>query len=239
MKSHNSHMTSPLCLICQMYEWCLLLCWPHLRRLHWPSVDSSQKGSVTRGFNGFFYVCWMIGWTKSWVNDIINNHRKSNIQCKFKLNNGTVTDDKKVISESFKKFFINIGPTLAKSIPFIDKSPLNSMGDRILESLYLQPVTCEEINNILVSLKNTACGWDDISSVFLKLSTQQILKPLSHICNLSLTAGAFPNQLKMANVIPLYKSEDPMLFNHYRPVSLLCVLSKVFEKIMHTRLLDF
>ena len=49
----------------------------------------------------------------------------------------------------------------------------------------------------------------------------------------------FPNQLKMANVIPLYKSEDPMLFNHYRPVSLLCVLSKVFEKIMYTRLLDF
>ena len=45
-------------------------------------------------------------------------------------------------SESFNNFFINIGPTLAKSIPFIDKSPLNSMGDRILESLYLQPVTC-------------------------------------------------------------------------------------------------
>ena len=111
------------------------------------------------------------------------------------------------------------------------------MGDRILESLYLQPVTCEEINNILVSLKNTACGWGDISSVFLKLSTQQILQHLYYICNLSLTA--FPNQLKMANVIPLYKSEDPMLFNHYRPVSLLCVLSKVFEKIIYSRLLDF
>ena len=105
---------------------------------------------------------------KSWsiIKNFISKHRKSNIQCKFKLNNGTVTDDKKIISESFNNFFINIGPTLAKSIPFIDKSLLNSMGDRILESLYLQPVTCEEINNILVSLKNTACGWDDISSVF-------------------------------------------------------------------------
>ena len=177
---------------------------------------------------------------KSWsiIKSIINKLRKSNIQCKFKLNNGTVTDDKKVISESFNNFFINIGPTLAKSIPFVDKSPLNSMGDRILESLYLQPATCEEINNILVSLKNTACGWDDISSVFLKLSTQQILQPLFHICNLSLTEGVFPNQLKMANVIPLYKSEDPMLFNQHRPVSLLCVLSKVFEKIMYSWLLD-
>ena len=90
---------------------------------------------------------------KSWsiIKSIINKHRKSNIQCKFKLNNGTVTDDKKVISESFNNFFINIGPTLAKSIPFIDKSPLNSMGDRILGSLYLQPVTCEEINNYRLS----------------------------------------------------------------------------------------
>ena len=108
-----------------------------------------------------------------------------------------------------------------------------------METLYLQPATCEEINNILVSLKNTACGWDDISSVFLKLLMQQILQPLSHICNLSLPEGVLPNQLKMANVIPLYKSEDPMLFNHYRPVSLLCVLSKVFEKIMYFCILDF
>ena len=53
-----------------------------------------------------------------------------------------------------------------------------------------------------------------------------------------ISEGVFPNQLKMANVIPLYKFEDPMLFNHYQPVSLLCVLSKVFEK-MYSRLLDF
>ena len=43
----------------------------------------------------------------------------------------------------------------------------------------------------------------------------------------------------MAKVTPLYKSEDRMLFNHYRPVSLICVLSKVFETIMYSRLIDF
>ena len=43
----------------------------------------------------------------------------------------------------------------------------------------------------------------------------------------------------MANVIPSYKSEDHMLLNHYRPLSLLCVLSKVFRKIIYSRLLDF
>ena len=46
-------------------------------------------------------------------------------------------------------------------------------------------------------------------------------------------------ELKLANILPLYKSEDPYSFNNYRPVSLLCVLSKVFEKVMYDRLLEF
>ena len=54
-----------------------------------------------------------------------------------------------------------------------------------------------------------------------------------------MTEGIFPDQLKLANVIPLYKADDPVLFNHYRHVSSLCVLSKVFEKIMDSRLLYF
>ena len=44
------------------------------------------------------------------------------------------------------------------------------MGDMIMESIYLQPVTCDEINKLLVDLENTACGWDDIGAMFLQLS---------------------------------------------------------------------
>ena len=47
---------------------------------------------------------------------------------------------------------------------------------------------------------------------------------------MSLSQGIFPEQLKIANVIPLYKNDDSMLFNNYRPVSILCVFSKIFEK---------
>ena len=66
-----------------------------------------------------------------------------------------------------------------------------------------------------------------------------IVNPLAYICNLSLNQGVFQTELKIANVLPLYKSDDLFCFNNYRPVSLLCVLSKVFEKIMYNRLLDF
>ena len=49
----------------------------------------------------------------------------------------------------------------------------------------------------------------------------------------------FPDELKLANVLPLYKNDDSYVFNNYRPVSLLNVLSKVFEKVMYNRLIEF
>ena len=160
-------------------------------------------------------------------------------QTKFKMNDGSVTDDKRVISGKFNDFFINNGPSLAKSIPKAKKSHVAYMGDRLLESIYLKQVANDEICKFILSLKNSATGWDDISAQLLKLSVQFIGQSITHICNLSLTEGIFPHQLKVANVIPLYKADDPMCFNHYRPVSLLCILSKVFEKIMYSRLLEF
>ena len=78
-----------------------------------------------------------------------------------------------------------------------------------------------------------------MNSMSLKISSEILVKPLTNICNLSLTQRIFPSQLKIANVIPLYKSDDPMLFDNYRPVSVLCVLSKVFEKIMYNRVSTF
>ena len=73
----------------------------------------------------------------------------------------------------------------------------------------------------------------------LKFSLPVIRSPLTHILNLSLLEGVFPNELKIANVLPLYKADDDMLFNNYRPVSVLSVLSKVFERIMYDRLISF
>ena len=96
-----------------------------------------------------------------------------------------------------------------------------------------------EVKQIILSLKNSASGYDDISPMLLKISINHISVPLSHICKLSLTEGVFPNDLKLANVVPLFKADDSMLFNNYRPVSILCVISKVFDKIMFDRLQKF
>ena len=94
-----------------------------------------------------------------------------------------------------------------------------------------------EQNNIL--FKNGAPGYDEINAWVLKIISSCVASPLVYLCNISLEQGIFPIELKLANVLPLYKADDPFVFNSYRPVSLLCVLSKVFEKVMYNRLIDY
>jgi len=59
-----------------------------------------------------------------------------------------------------------------------------------------------------------------------------IAHPFSHIVNLSIIQGAVPNELKSARVVPLFKKNDKTEVGNYRPVSILCVLSKILEKII-------
>ena len=112
------------------------------------------------------------------------------------------------------------------------------MDQPLLNSIYLSEVTSEEISNNLKSLKNSAAGYDEIIAASLK-HISFIIEPFKYKSNLSLSEGVFPTELKLANVIPLYKADDAFVINNYRPVSLLCVISKIFEKVMYNRLIDF
>ena len=60
-----------------------------------------------------------------------------------------------------------------------------------------------------------------------------------HLINISLETGVFPDKLKMAKIIPIFKADDPQLFKIYRPISLLTNFSKFYERVMHSRLLEF
>ena len=136
-------------------------------------------------------------------------------------------------------FFVNIGPTLAKKIPPQSVSHLKFMDHPAINSIFLPDVTIDEMNTIVLSLKNGAAGWDDITPQILKMIHHSVNHPLVYMSNLSLQQGIFPKELKIANVLPLFKACDPCVFNNYRPVSLLCILSKVYEKVMYNRLLKF
>ena len=86
-----------------------------------------------------------------------------------------------------------------------------------------------------LSSKNS-CGLDGISSKLIKIIEPAIIKPLTLLINQVLNTGIFPDELKIAKVIPLFKKDDPKLLKNYTPISLLPTISKVIEKIIFTQL---
>ena len=98
----------------------------------------------------------------------------------------------------------------------------------------------QEIVEICASLRSgSAAGFDNIHIDVVKQSIDIISKPLTRIINLSLSSGIVPKQLKLARIIPLFKSGDQDLYANYRPVSVLPIFSKFLEKVVYKRLYNF
>ena len=137
-------------------------------------------------------------------------------------------------------FFTNIGPNLANKIPSTSSVFNSFFGDEIIETITLKPVTIEELNDISKSFDSgKAPGYDNILMNVIKKSLALISIPLVHVINVSLTTGVFPDKLKAAKVIPVFKAGDPDLFANYRPISLPPNFSKLFERVMYSRLVEF
>ena len=144
------------------------------------------------------------------------------------------------IANKFCDYFTNIGPNLASKIPSTNSSPKDFLSSSLSESISLQPLTVGELNNIVKSFNaNKAPGHDNISMKIIHQSFQNIAQPLVTIINTLLSTGVFPESLKIAKVIPVFKADDPTLFSNYRPISILPAFSKLFEKVMYNRLINF
>ena len=87
--------------------------------------------------------------------------------------------------------------------------------------------------------RKKATGLDNLPAGLLKNSAEQISAPLTYLINLSLTTGVFPTDWKAAKVMPLHKSVPFSNFDNYRPISILPVLSKIIEKIIHHQVMLF
>ena len=85
----------------------------------------------------------------------------------------------------------------------------------------------------------TASGPDGISSQILKISASSVAPQLSALFNLSLSSGSVPTDWKLSNITAVYKVGDPSLVSNYRPISLLSLPSKILERIVHNKLLDY
>ena len=77
---------------------------------------------------------------------------------------------------------------------------------------------------------------DETTTKILKISSPFIVSPLTYVCNRMLSTGTFLDRLKFSEIKPIYKKCDKTRITNYRPISLLPVFSKTFEKIIYIRL---
>ena len=106
--------------------------------------------------------------------------------------------------------------------------------------MHIEPVSPSTVIATAIKLKpRTSSGIDEISTKLLKDAVEKVIEPLTYIINKSLDTGIIPDDLRIAKVIPIYKSSDPSLLKNYRPISLLPAFSKLLEKIMYDKLMSF
>ena len=172
---------------------------------------------------------------------IINPHKyqKKTKKIEKLIVDGKIVTDGASIANSFNDYFVNIGKKLAENIP----KTLNFekyLGMKSSHSMFLTPTTTEEISKELSKLnKNKSSGPDGIPVSIIKTCSNYLSKPLSFLINNSFRSGIFPDSLKIAKVIPIHKKKEKFYPGNYRPISLLSIFSKVFEKTMYKRLYSF
>jgi len=154
--------------------------------------------------------------------------------------NNSIISDPKIIANKFNTFFTNIGPDLAKQVPTVSESFKNFLPLHNTNSIFLEPTDDFEIRQIIFGLQNSdSKGHDNLSINTIKDCSDQLAEPLCMIFNKSLEDGVVPDDLKTAKIIPVYKSDDKKIISNYRPISVLPAFSKIIERLLYNRLLQF
>lgn len=180
--------------------------------------------------------------TWSTINEILNkNGKDSSYPATFKNDDCEISNDNDIAS-NFNKYFVNLGYNLASKINIKLKAEhFLHNNDKVCHSIFTYPVTVEEVLKVAhTNVKpNKAAGYDDFKPGIIKQVIPYIVKPLTHLCNISFNTGIFPDKLKIAKVKPIFKKGDPSHFENYRPISLLSVFSKIIERLMFNRIYSF
>ena len=174
------------------------------------------------------------------INCLINKKSKgTSYPTEFNSSAAKVTGSKN-IANCYNNFFVKIGPSLANDIPKSNDTFSTYLTDAVGDTLFLKLVTKAEIINIVNNTKSKKSkDHDDIDMCLVKTLIPYLVIPLEHIFNISLQAGVFPDGMKIARVIPLFKNGNINDFTNYRPISLLSQFSKILEKIFHNRMMSF
>jgi len=152
---------------------------------------------------------------------------------------GQVFADGQDIVEHFNNYFCNVASDLDINIPITEVEPLQYLGSSNVNSMFALPSSDAEVKSVIGELKLKGCNIYSIPTFIFKTCSDLLSPIISAFFNLSLSSGIFPTCLKTARVVPVFKAGDAKSVSNYRPISTLPILSKIFEKLMLSRLQSF
>ena len=132
------------------------------------------------------------------------------------------------VANAFNEYFCNIPVILENNLPRNNLDPLSYIGPSNPQTMFLMPVLPEECRSIINNLKLSKQPNDHISVKIFKTFSSYLCSPICDIINHSFFTGVFPDMLKVAEVVPVFKSGETSLIENYRPISILHFISKTF-----------
>ena len=176
------------------------------------------------------------------INSLTGRGNKSSPVNDILVNDRIVSDDED-ISESFNDFLVNIGPTLAAESTKRSFNNVNTYLSNDQNNFPPFRFSNIPVENVALTLKclkvSKSTGLDKIPAKVLKIASSIIAPSLTFIFNLSLSSGIFIDDWKNARVCPVYKGNDRRDMGNYRPISILPIISKVFEKEVFQQLYHY
>ena len=196
-------------------------------KLHYKKIISSHKNNITQLWKTF--------------GKILNKDKVKNKNISSLIINDNKVTEPQIIADSFNNFFCEIGERLANNFSNQNNNDYKKfLNEPAPQSIFLYNTNVTEIINIVRNLKNNnSTGHDGISLKFMKLSLPILAPALVKIFNHSLSSGVYPDKLKIAKVIPIFKKGTKTSVNNYRPISILSSINKIFEKILYSRLINY
>jgi len=169
------------------------------------------------------------------LNSLMGRNKKSSNKS-FKID-GSTTDDPTTISNSFCEHFIDHPKNIHESIPLSNSHHLDLVSTN-QNSMFFNPTTTTEVIKSIMSL-NKEGGLKDVSRKFLLLCNLPLSHYLMDLFNLCISIGTYPDVFKIAQITPIHKKGSIQEIPNYRPISVLCNLSKIFENLIYERIQKF
>ena len=180
---------------------------------------------------------------ESWktIKQVINKRSKStNID--LLKDSGREIVDKQEISNTMNACFCSIGKDLASKVEDYPNPMLTGEYNHNPDSrrFNFRPIVVKDIRDAMSKIKTSkSLGSDNISSYFLKLATPYIENSLVFMFNTSLETSQFPDSWKNARITPILKDGDRAEKSNYRPISVLPVISRLFENLVFNQLYQY